>query len=273
MLEAIRATFPELDRWRTILASQVVPAPGSDLAEDDQAWLPMPTSSLARLGLGAAREHLHAMRLLMKAGEVFPSATGSLGRTALIGASLTIWMLKPDDHEERLRRSLSLALEDYTRHLQYGEQVLRSPELAQPTAAEEMARLRGRRAEAEALLETLGGRCSTNLSDSIIPAAVEVLGDELRPQVELQWRTMSGAVHALMWHHFGYKGTSARDVNEDRIGHITVGGDVERLVMEYFSGFQLAVAGWRLFAVRSGIPQLMPRIAASPADGTATRRG
>lgn len=123
-----------------------------------------------------------------------------------------------------------------------------------------MLRLDRRRSGVEALLGGLGGPYNINLTNEVVPRAAEVLGDErLRSQVLLQWRSMSGAVHALMWHHFGQQGTSVSDLDEDRIGRIAIAGDVGRLVMVYFSAFHMAAAGWQLFALRSGIPELIPR--------------
>jgi hypothetical protein len=72
LLRSLEATFPVIDRWRYILGSDLVPALDSELAEDDLAWPPARISSLALLALGAAREHLHAIRLLVEAGELFP---------------------------------------------------------------------------------------------------------------------------------------------------------------------------------------------------------
>jgi hypothetical protein len=170
-------------------------------------------------------------------------------------------MLKPDERPERLRRSLSLARNDYVEHIKFGNQARDElpPDLLHPDADEQMLRLRRRRSEVEAVLEGLGGPYDINLTNEVVPKAVEVIRDErVRAQALLQWRWMSGAVHALVWHHYGQQGTSVSDLDEERIGRIEIRGDVGRLVMAYFSGFHLTVAGWELFAVRSGIPELIP---------------
>lgn len=263
LLSQLRATFPQLDRWRLVVASEVRIVEDSELAEDDRLWPPGPLSSWVLLGLGAAREHLHAVRLLVEAGELFPSAAPTLCRTALIGAALAVWMLEPVERRERRRRWLSVAYDDYSEHLKYGNQALAdlSKESLHPEAAGQLARLEIRRDEVAALLAELGGRYRINLTNEVVPAAlaVAVPDERLRAEMLLQWRSMSGAVHALMWHHFGQQGTTVSDLDDQHIGRVAIGGDVGRLIMSYFTAFHVARAGWSLVAQRSGVPSLAPR--------------
>jgi hypothetical protein len=259
LLRAVRDTFLTLDRWREALAAIIEPVPGSDLAEDDKQWPYMRASTLVQCGLATAREHLHAVRLSIEAGELFPAAVSTLCRSALIGASLAVWVLEPDDRSLRLRRSLSLALEDYDRHLQYGIDVksLLPPERIRPGADEQLDRLQLRRSQVLALLDEVGGVAAVNLTNDVLPTAVKVAvpdeGDQLRADLVLRWRAMSGAAHALLWHYFGYEGTSASEVDEGGVGTIEVAGDIPRLAMDYFTGYRVAVAGWRLLEVRSRV--------------------
>ena len=134
-LDAIAATYPTLDRWRELLAEGVVITHGSELQRQDEEWTYVPSSTVALLGLGAAREHLHAIRLLIDTNELFPSATATLGRAALVGAAQSVWMLAPDDHAERMRRSASLVREDYRHHLNYGKFTLEDTETVVITAS------------------------------------------------------------------------------------------------------------------------------------------
>lgn len=257
LVAAIRETFPTLDRWRDALSVVVDPAPGSVLASDDETWPYMRESTLVSMGLGSAREHLHATRLLIEAGELFPAAASTLCRSALIGASLAVWMLEPDSQAVRLRRSLSLALEDYHRHVQFGTDVMRllPPEQLRPGADEQLDRLELRRSQVLSLLDDLGGPVTVNLTDDVIPAALEyaVPGPAQRAQMVVRWRCMSGAAHALGWHFFGYDSTEAFDVDEGGVGRVEASGDVGRLAMDYFPPYHVAVAGWRLLHERAGL--------------------
>ena len=262
LVAAIRETFPTLDKWRDALSEVIDPVPGSALASDDEAWPYMRESTLVSLGLASAREHLHAVRLLLEAGELFPAAASTLCRSALIGASLAVWMLEPDSQAVRLRRSLSLALEDYHRHAQFGADVMRllPPEQIRPVADEQLDRLELRRSQVRSLLDDVGGAVAVNLTDDVIPAALEyaVPNPAQRGQMVVRWRAMSGAAHALTWHFYGYDSTEASDVDEGGVGRLDVGGDIERLAMDYFPPYHVAAAGWRLLHERAGLGQPSP---------------
>jgi hypothetical protein len=257
MLRAIRSTFPTLDGWQARTSVLLIPDVGSDLAADDEEWPYVPASTLAKIGLSSAREHLHAVRKLIESKELFPAATSTLCRTALVGASCAVWMLEPDDRSERVRRWLSLAIEDFNRHIQYGNDVreLLPPDQIKPNADEDITRLELRQGQLLSLLEDLGGVYKINLTDVVIPAALQyaVPDDEAQGQMILGWRSMSGAAHALAWHFFGNAGTSAAEVDALGIGEITVGGDVERLLMDYFTAYRVALAGWDLLDKRCAV--------------------
>ncbi len=259
LLTALRETFPTLDQWRDAFAKGIAPPEGSDLAIDDEAWPYIPSSALVSLGLATAREHLHAVRLLVEAGELFPAAVSTLCRSALIGASLAVWMLEPEGRNERLRRSLSLAAEDYKRHLQYGRDVkeLLPPDQVHPAADEQIDRLGLRRTQVLVLLDDLGGQVEVNLSDDVIPVALAAAVPDAaqRGQMTIGWRSMSGAAHALAWHYFGHAGTSASELDEGGVGRISIAGDVGRLVMDYFPAYHVATAGWRLLNERCFVPE------------------
>lgn len=254
LLAAIAGTFPTLDAWRDRAAEVIEPAPGSELAVDDLEWPYLRSSSLVTTGLATAREHLHAVRILVEAQELFPAAASTLCRSALIGASLAVWLLQPVDCNERLRRSLSLAVEDYKRHIQFGNDVTERlpPELVLPTATEQLDRPHLRRSQVMSLLDSVGGLAEVNLTDDVIPTALEfAIPDGVqRTQMLVRWRAMSGAAHALAWHYFGYDSTTATDVDPGGVGRVAVGGDIGRLALDYFPPFHVATAGWRLFDQR-----------------------
>lgn len=265
LLARLRDTFPVLDRWRDHLARSTVPSAGSELASLDARWRYVPASSVAALGLGSAREHLHAVRLLVEAGELFPSATSTLCRAALVGAAQATWLLSGDDHDTRLRRALSLALEDYRQHINAGDATIASGEHVQlnPKAVQELERLRRRRNEIGLVLAELGGPLKINLTDDVLPAAIMATpgDDEFHAGALLRWRSMSGAAHSLMWHHFGAAGTTAEDRDADGVSRVVAGGDIGSLVIDYFTAFRVAHAGWRMLAEQGNRPDLLGPVA------------
>jgi hypothetical protein len=260
MLKELRRTFERLDRWRTVIASRPEPTPDSELANDDQIWPWTPPTSLCIASLGSAREHLHGVRRLIEARELFPSVTSTLARSALMSGSIAVWMLAPDDAVERHRRMLTFALEDYRNHIAFGTQVSQTFHVddIHPEAGEQMNRLRQRSDEVRALLGPLGGPLRWSLTDIIIPAAMrETSADQRqRAQFESRWRVMSGAAHGFIWPHFGATGTTVSDVDATGVGLATIGGSIDTLAIDYFTAFHVTSRGWTLFARRSGWPEL-----------------
>lgn len=256
VLEKVRATYVRLDRWRMVIASRPEAKSDSALAADDVVWPWAPPTSLCLATLGSAREHLHAIRLLIEAGELFPSVTSTLARSALMSASVAVWMLEPDQASERQRRMLTFALEDYRNHIAFGDQVSRTFHIEDihPNADEQLSRLRQRSNEVRELLDQRGGPVGWNMTDTIIPAAVNetTTGSRQRSHFESRWRVMSGAAHGFVWPHFGAPGTTVSNVDPAGVGLVTAGGSVGTLAIDYFTAFHVTARGWALFAERSG---------------------
>lgn len=86
--------------------------PGSSLAADDQLLHPLRTSHMIGHCLSMAEDQLRALRKLLTdySGEYsfsFPMAAHNSNiRSSLECSSLAIWLLGPNEQEERLRRSL-----------------------------------------------------------------------------------------------------------------------------------------------------------------------
>ena len=263
MLEAIVSTFPTLDNWQKRTSVLIAPEAGSEQAVDDEEWPYMPASTCAMIGLSSAREHLHAVRLLIEAKQLFPAATSTLARTALVGASTAVWMLEPDDRSVRLRRSLSFASLDYKHSLQFGADCKKYLPVDQmrEDADQQMDRYRLRQTQVHDLLGHRGGLRDLNLSDEVIPTALAVAVPDAsqRGQMLVRWRTMSGAAHAFAWHLFGNEGTTPHDLDPGGVGPISVAGDLETLLMDYFTAYHVSVAGWRLLDKRCAADPKSPK--------------
>jgi len=109
-------TWAELDDWRGRLTATAPPAAGSALEADDTDFPGWPISRLADGGLAAAVDHLQALRIHLEAKNMFPFATGTLLRGALLGSAQVVWVLSPNDQPMRLERSRKLADEVTHKH-------------------------------------------------------------------------------------------------------------------------------------------------------------
>lgn len=256
MVDAVRSTFLTLDQWRDRLASASSPPAWSVLGELDATWPYLPPSQMALFGLGVAREHLHAIRKLLESRELFPSATSTLARTALVGAAQTVWCLESPDQATRLRRCLTLIREDYRNHKLFADYVLDENNAAEPkpTAEADSARLQTRLLAVEQLLKLAGGIAPHGLTRDVISiASAATAGDEdFRAAINLLWRQQSGSVHALVWHHYGQAGTTQGPTEPDSIGEVTLRGSIERLAMDYLCAYRVAEAGFALFDALAG---------------------
>lgn len=106
MLPTIEAWFDRTGRV------PVTPKSGSSLARDDQAYSRMPPSHLAYGGIVTATEHLELFRVGYQASRtLYPSSYFTLLRTALMGSTQALWVLKPP-RNDRIKNALQLARED-----------------------------------------------------------------------------------------------------------------------------------------------------------------
>lgn len=114
-LAHIQSLFKDIESWGAALREPWRPDPTSQLALDDQAWPGWPVTQLARASLGSARDHLQAVRVHIEAEQMFPLASDTLLRTAIVAGAQTVWMLSPDDEVLRQERGRTVAAEVYRR--------------------------------------------------------------------------------------------------------------------------------------------------------------
>lgn len=103
-----------IDGWLARTTS--IPAdvqPGSELGDDDLATDYLHLSHMVMTSLIHAVDHLHALRtLLVDVRVLHTSADFTLIRSGLENAATAVWLLAPQDPQERRLRRLRLALAD-----------------------------------------------------------------------------------------------------------------------------------------------------------------
>ena len=102
-------TAADLDRWRLRAHRVEEPERGSELAVDDEIFHRMAISQLARLSLIAAGEHLRLALDALQGKQLYPTSHFTVLRGTLVGASQAVWILAPQDRDERRERGLPAA--------------------------------------------------------------------------------------------------------------------------------------------------------------------
>ncbi len=254
----IRETFDQVAIWhRTPLFE---PSVGAELRADDDEWPYMAASQMAKSGLDVAAEHLFTIKTLVEAGEVLPMAFRSILRTALVGATQSVWLLAPDEQTERSRRHRVLVAEMYRRHSQYLEALLILNDIQgvpRDQNTETVFDHVANRSDQMGTVRTLAHeKAKWNDTDAIATAAREVWAKE--PTVEalvqeslVEWKAGSGASHGLVWPLFGSAGTRVFG-SADKHGRIVIeaGESYLRVTNSYMLAYWMTAAGWKLLRRR-----------------------
>ncbi|MFI5591178.1 hypothetical protein ACIA5G_39430 [Amycolatopsis sp. NPDC051758] len=113
-LARIERMFPTIEAWfKRTGEVPPMPAPGSSLARDDQVYGRLPPSHLAYGGIVTAAEHLELFRVGLTASRIlYPSSYFTLLRSALMGSTQALWVLKPRLRAERIAHALQLVRDD-----------------------------------------------------------------------------------------------------------------------------------------------------------------
>lgn len=256
----IVATFEQIDVWsRTPLFT---PNVGAELRGDDDEWPWMATSQLAKVGLDVAAEHFKAIVVLIKSNVPFTFAFRSILRTALVGATQSVWLLAPDDREERARRLRVLVRELYRRHLQYLDSLLELSDLYGDPRDANTQKVRDHAATRLTQIDTVrtlaGEKAAWNDTDAIKAAAVELFSKDanknaLVHEASLEWMAGSGVSHGLIWPILGSPGAGpAVGSAPDKHGRVAVsaGGSMLRIVNSYMLAYEMTKKGWSLLRQR-----------------------
>jgi hypothetical protein len=197
----VLGTFNRLDVWGEQVKTPLSPPAGSALAQDDAIFPWLATADVAWQGLCSAQDHLKGFRAWIRSDrpELFPIATFSLLRGALVGGATAAWVTYPDDVELRVGRSLAVAAEWYRNHLNYGRTVA-------PIAVDKVAHtsqlnhVERRAAEVQAL-RAARPKTAFKMTDVIQTANAELWSSDATRalQTKALWQAGSGDAHALGW--------------------------------------------------------------------------
>jgi hypothetical protein len=252
-LELMRGTFPTLDAWHARLAEIISPVRSSALALDDEDWPPTPLSQVALMGLGSARDHLHAVRVHVEAGQLFPFAQSTLIRAALLGAAQAVWVLAPEDRRSRVERARCVSAEMYSQHGKFLSVLNTLADGTHATTLEVADHVRVRGQELAAIRATAGESRRMDATAMIRDTAQSAFTTEaLVLEVESIWRKTSGAAHGFVWALAGVPDT-VQSAPPDELGRaeFAVLGGIDRIINSYMAAFHLASEGWRLLDLRN----------------------
>ncbi|WP_068200537.1 hypothetical protein [Isoptericola dokdonensis] len=233
----------QFDRWgrRVVAPASCEITPGSDLARDGSRKLPggRVLGKVVWRALATAGEHAAAAGHLLRAYDnaVFAKPNLTWARTTLVGAAKALYVLDPDDADERRVRALRLLRAesaDVHRLIKVwqGEGAL-DQELSK--AADELQQ------DSEAALVSMQQKPGSQISESALLEAVahHLDGGPANPLARVQelWNTTSGIAHARTW---------AWDTGlEDSTG-------AEQVVRIWILPIDLMYSAWELWNQRRG---------------------
>jgi len=260
-LEQLRATYEELDAWGLACRDGTwQPAAESELAIDDLGWPPSPLSQLARGSLVSAWDHLSAVRTQVESRGMFPFATPTLLRTALVASAQAVWLLGDDSGGVRQQRGRTLAAETYRRHFEYLRDLLMIGGEDDPNTVKVADALAERIGELATLREELGERSKWNATAMIEGAvrstfAAEETPDALVIEARSLFRRGSGAAHGLHWSILGSADTTITPGGTDGLAAITAGCSPAGIQNAFRLAYLLSKRGWTLLDRRSAVSQ------------------
>jgi hypothetical protein len=193
-----------------------------------------------------AADHLDAIRCHLNSKHLFALADLTICRSALVGASQAVWILAPNDRNERLRRARMLAADALRYHGQYiGALTAASPDdanvaLVESHIAMRSAELKTKRLEAGPLVRHENTRM-------IREAATAIFSPELAAEASLEWQSGSGAAHGFAWpilNSPSMKRVGAAD--DSGLVEFHANASLGRIANGYLAAFHMARAGWAL---------------------------
>ena len=249
LLEQIEATYPMLDNWFSRVATSVeVPQPGSELFEDDQAFRYSPISEISRISLASDVKHMRMVRVVIDARQLFPSATFTALRGALVGAAQAVWVLSPDNQMDRRSRGLTVVAEEYAQLAKCYREADRLRPGTVPT--DQWAWIEQRM---DQLAQVRGPRPPELNQTTMIAAALdEAFPNDLDRQHSgrLLWRQMSSDAHVLTWGMAQRSRVGLPAARGEELSVLTTPGTLDHTADAFLCTFELARWGWSLFDSR-----------------------
>lgn len=253
-LQRIVSTWSQLDGWRTRLGVAAPPASGSELAVDDSDFVGWPTSRLAHGGLIAAVDHLQAVRVHLQARNMFPFATGTLLRGALLGSAQAVWLLSPNDRPARLERSRQLAEEMTVNHHRYLNDLRTIAPTPHANTDNVHQHVTQRLVEIRALRAQHGQKGSFKATPVIEIAAESTFGRSVVDEARAEWRRLSGSAHGLAWSTTGLSGNTVTATSNPGIVQMQTGGNLTDYLNPFLLAHHITNKGWELYDRRMVAP-------------------
>lgn len=258
-----------LDSWFTRTATSVeVPQPGSELFADDLAFRYSPISEISRISLASGVEHLRMVRVVIDARQLFPSATFTALRGALVGGAQAVWILSPDNTMDRQSRGLTVIAEEYAQLAKCYREADRLQPGTVPTdqwawineRMDQLAQIRGPRPP------------ELNQTTMIATALDEAFPNNLDRQQSgrLLWRQMSSDAHVLTWGMAQRSRVGLPAAKGEDLSVLTAPGTLDHTADAFLCTFELARKGWSLFDRRCEAPKSSQPAADDVSDASAT---
>lgn len=245
--EALRQIFEtesNLDRWRIRARSVEEPEVGSDLALDDKIFPHMAISQLVRMSLVLSGEHLRLALDSLRAKQLYPSAHFTVLRGALVGASQGVWILSPEDGQERRERGLAVLDEMYTQMEKYYNALGGLSGEEQASLDDQKSWLSDRRT---GVADVRTRNAQLNLTEVVREAAEDVFtGVRQQEAVRRLWREMSADAHVLGWSLF-QRSTFGPPDRRTGIGEGRASGSPSHVANAFLASYRTLKHGWSLF--------------------------
>lgn len=255
---AIRGTFDQVKAWRT--APRFEPLPGTELATDNTGWLPLPLTESVCISLDFASEQLDQVRVLVGSGNLSLTSQRVLIRTALVSASIALWIVSPDEADQRVARHRSLIEQNTYRHQQALKKQIELEHAGgkpvQPNLLTTFAHVSERLTEIQALRASLGEKAQWNDTDIIRRASTVAFRREPDPEslaneAVYEFMVASSASHGLPWGLFNAVGIEADSADADGRALMTLAPSYGALVNGYMAAYWISVASWH-YVTRRG---------------------
>ncbi|QDO89989.1 hypothetical protein FNH13_18055 [Ornithinimicrobium ciconiae] len=253
-LEVMRATYEDLQRWKVRAADTEPPLRGSKMYIDDAVFPRHPISEVARTSLMLSGEHLRLARDAFEAGQLYPSAHFTVLRGALVGAAQGVWVLSPEDREERRERGLTVLTEMHTQMSKHYKR-LEKLSLSETERQELRAQQSWLATRVEEVAAVRSGKAALNLTDTVIPEALDhVFPDAARRESgRTLWTLMSGDAHVLGW-STATRGQMGLTNRASGLAEGSVRGSFADIAQPFMAAHRLLRAGWSLFDRRCDHP-------------------